>query len=455
MFLDLSGRGVRRLIVAMAVSATAAIAASAASASTFQTLYHFCHKQACKDGGNPYFNPLASDGHGNFFGVGIEGGGKGGGAIYEWSGNTYSKLANLPISEISGSPEPSFAYGKLVVDVDGNLYGATSIGGANHLGSVFELVRNPNDGKLGYKTLYSFCPSGNVQDCTDGEQPQQLTYVGAQEGKLYDGTSPLFGITKYGGSGFDGQTHGLGTAFILTKSLKKWSEGVIYSFCTQHSQTAACTDGAFPELGLIADKHGTLFVAMGEGGSGVTQVGYGGAVVSLTPEDGGAFYNLSVLYNFCATQACFDGKEPSGLAMDAKGNLFGVTTNGGQAGPSGEGVIYKLAVHSNYKFINLYSFCTSTCPEGGEPMASLAIDPNGTLYGTTDMNKPSLFAATPNASGSKVTVTVLHQFCLDTACQDGTNPNSALVPDGAGHYLGTTSYGGNASKGGTLFQLTP
>lgn len=453
--LSLSLRGLAHLVIIGAASAVACFATGAANASTVQTLYRFCHQPNCKDGGNPYFNPLASDGNGHFFGVATEGGNQSGGVIYEWAGNTYAKIANLPQSEISGSPEPSFAYGKLVVDVDGNLYGVTSIGGTSHLGSVFELVRNPNDGKLGYKTLYNFCPSGtSVQQCPDGAEPQQLTYVGAQEGKLYDGKSTLYGITNYGGSGFDGQTHGLGVMFSMTKAFKKWTQSVIYNFCTQHSATASCTDGAFPQFGLIADRHGTLFAVTGQGGSGVTQVGYGGAVVSLSPINGGSSWNLSVLYNFCATQACFDGKQPSGLAMDSKGNLFGITTYGGAAGASsGQGAIYKLTARDNYAFTQLYSFCSNTCPEGGNPTASLAIDPDGTLYGTTDLNKPSLFAA--KLHGAHAAVTVLHQFCLATSCVDGTFPNSALLSDGAGHYFGTTSYGGNANKGGTLFELTP
>lgn len=442
-----------RFIVAIVIATTAALAADTANASTFQTLYRFCHKQACNDGGVPDFSPLSTDGQGHFFGLGAIGGSHAGGVVYEWSGNNYNKIASLPHSEIDGSQEPSFASGKLVVDVDGNLYGVTSIGGSSHLGSVFELIRNANDGKLGLKTLYEFCPGGtSVQQCPDGAEPQMLTYIGAQEGKLYDGKSPLYGVAKYGGEGFDGQTHGLGVVFSLTKTGTKWSQNVIYNFCTQHSQTAACTDGAFPQYGLIAKKNGRLFAVTGEGGSGVSQVGYGGAVVSLSPVGSGV-WSLSVLYNFCATQACFDGKEPSGLAMDKNGDLFGVTTYGGTAGPSGEGVIYKLSANKSYAYTQLYSFCSNTCDEGGEPLADLAIDPSGTLYGTTSLNKPSLFALTPH--GTKSTLTVLHQFCLQTSCTDGTNPNSAVVPDGAGHYLGTTSYKGNAQQAGTLFELTP
>ena len=79
-------------------------------------------------------------------------------------------------------------YGGLVMDGAGNLYGATSGGGAHGFlntvgGTVFKLDASGRE-----TVLYSFCSAGGAQ-CTDGEMPLGGLVLDAV-GNLY-GTAPL------------------------------------------------------------------------------------------------------------------------------------------------------------------------------------------------------------------------------------------------------------------------
>jgi len=93
------------------------------------------------------------------------------------------------------------------------------------------------------------------------------------------------------------------------------TETVLYSFCSQHG----CTDGLFPEAGLVFDRQGNVYGTTTYGGvSGAScQVGLGcGTIFKLTPDG-----TETVLYSFCAQSDCTDGALPwGGLALDHEGN---------------------------------------------------------------------------------------------------------------------------------------
>jgi uncharacterized repeat protein (TIGR03803 family) len=104
--------------------------------------------------------------------------------------------------------------------------------------------------------LYSFCAQGG-ESCTDGEGPFAGLITDA--GKLYVTTSL-------------GGAHGGGTVFALTPNAAKtkWTETVLYSFCSQSD----CADCSGPKAGLITDAGGhlygtTYFSGAYDGGHGV------------------------------------------------------------------------------------------------------------------------------------------------------------------------------------------
>lgn len=102
----------------------------------------------------------------------------------------------------------------------------------------------------------------------------------------------------------------------------------------------------------------------------------------------------------------------------------------------------------------LYSFKGGT--DGGQPTGGIIFDTQGTLYSTTTAGSSAsagtVFKLTPpaNAAGTW-TETVLYNFLGGT---DGAGPQASLILDTNGALYGTTTHGGSANAG-TVFRLTP
>jgi uncharacterized repeat protein (TIGR03803 family) len=188
----------------------------------------------------------------------------------------------------SNSSDGATPVAGLIQVSDDNLYGTTSIGGANGGGTVFSV--SPSTGTE--TVLYSF-----AGDRTDGGDPRAELLQGS-DGNLY-------GVTWEGG------TYGNGAVF--TFSPINGVETVLYSFM------GGSTDGANPSGRLIQGSNGELY--------GMTT--YGGA------NDDGTVFELSasggvetVLHSFAGGTS--DGKLPAGgLVQGSDGKLYGTTTYGG------------------------------------------------------------------------------------------------------------------------------
>jgi hypothetical protein len=303
------------------------------------------------------------------------------------------------------------------------------------------------------QTLYRFCPEGG---CTDGAWP----YAGL----IIDGAGNLYGTTLIAG------VSGHGVVFQLTpdETGTTWTETVLYSFC---SQTPNCADGSLPRADLIMDGAGNLYGTTLEGGNGRGGGGTagGGVVFQLTPDQTGTAWTETVLYSFCSQSTCTDGERPfAGLIMDGAGNLYGTTQQGGNAGFSGHGVVFRLSPDETgtvWTETVLYSFCSQTnCADGAGPQTGLIMDGAGNLYGTTIYGSSGgvVFQLSADETGTAWTETVLYSFCSQTKCPDGANPAAGLIMDGTGNLYGTTLAGNDRSCGptcsigrGVVFQLTP
>jgi uncharacterized repeat protein (TIGR03803 family) len=156
-----------------------------------------------------------------------------------------------------------------------------------------------------------------------------------------------------------------------------------------------------------------------------------------------------VLYKFTGGN---DGSQPyAGLILDASGNLYGTTTQGG---PSGNGTVFKLTKNSDGSWTEsvLYSFAGGT--DGAMPQAEVTFDAIGNLYGTTyyggAFSAGVVFQLAPN-SGGTWTETLLYSF---TGGSDGANPSAGVIFDASGNLYGATYLGG-ASGDGVVYKLTP
>jgi uncharacterized repeat protein (TIGR03803 family) len=343
----------------------------------------------------------------------------------------------------------------LTFDGAGNLYGTTNNAGPD--GNVFELSPNGSGGWT-ETTLHSFANQ------PDGAHPEFSPVI-------FDGAGNLYGTTA------DGGTNGTGTVFELSPTAKGWNEIILYNFLDG-------ADGGYPWSGVIMDKSGNLYGATAEGGSGNS-----GAVFELSPSADG--WTERVIYNF-ASRVYY---APSGLTMDANGNIFGaaglivfeLSPNGSggwsstiihtfpgnnsavdgtpvidnhgnifgtirpenQEGPIGDGGVYRLTQKNGEWKMQILQLWT----DGQGPEAGVVLDGKGNIYGTTDGNGTdgdgTVFELIPVKDKGYEQV-VLWNF----DGTDGDEPLGALTLDSAGNLYGTTVVGGSIGFG-TVFEITP
>lgn len=441
------GEGIMQKAIWTGAAAIAlAFAGHGASAKTKDVeVYSFCAHDggSCLDGWSPQ-GGLARDADGNFYGTTFIGGThNNSGVIYELSPKDdhrkYTKLYDFCAVQNCGDGGQSGS--SLIVDVNGNLYG-TTLYGAGNSGTVFELSPNARRTRWKLKTLFIF---GTQNGLADGYYPygHSLTYAGAASGAPYDGVSPLYGVTEYGGNDLDNLGNfGFGVAFKLTPGRKAWKETVLRTFCSEGGTD--CTDGGAPSGGLLMDDAGNLFGGLSVGGTSV-----GGTIYELSPNGGG--WTFTTLHNFCSAANCTDGRTPNGEPIfDTNGSLLDTT---GSGGANNFGTIFRLVPNGTSSQEDvLYNFCaTSGCPDGGFPNSTLTRDPSGALYGATGAGGHGgngiLFRY---KSGSEK---VILSFCQKALCRDGMMPSGPAIFDDGRLYFETVQ-GGKADKGG-VFYVTP
>jgi uncharacterized repeat protein (TIGR03803 family) len=210
-------------------------------------------------------------------------------------------------------------------------------------------------------------------------------------------------------------------------------------------------DGGLP-AGLTMDAAGNLYGTTAQGGvDGGCNMNGCGVVYEMSP--GGT---ETVLYTFSGGS---DGGNPqSALIFDRKGNLYGTTAGGGA---NRDGTVFKLNASGKEKV--LYSFAGGS--DGNLPISGLVADKSGNLFGTTNLGGSNTDCAGFGNSGCGTiyeiaadgSETVLYVF---TGGGDGGNPVGGLLLDKAGNLYGTTEVGG-LSGGcgglgcGTVFKFTP
>jgi uncharacterized repeat protein (TIGR03803 family) len=204
-------------------------------------------------------------------------------------------------------------------------------------------------------------------------------------------------------------------------------------------------DGSAPLGGVVADQAGNLYGTTGTGGSYTDCSPFGqtcGVVFELAPN--GGTWTESVLYTFTGGA---DGGEPlAGLAIDSQGNLYGTTAIGGSFG---NGTVFMLSFASgSWTESVLYSFRGGS--DGSYPQAAVTLH-NGSIYGTTYAGGGNYCLGAPSGCGTIFqlqpgnngwTENVLYRF---TNGADGAFPYASLILDPAGNLYGATTQGGYLS----------
>ncbi len=103
------------------------------SSGVLTTLYNFCTQTNCTDGGSPH-DALVQGTDGNFYGT-TSAGANDNGVVFEFT--SANKMKSLHV--FSGT-DGDIPYGGLLQGTDGSFYGTTLDGGADKLGSVFNIA---------------------------------------------------------------------------------------------------------------------------------------------------------------------------------------------------------------------------------------------------------------------------------------------------------------------------
>jgi uncharacterized repeat protein (TIGR03803 family) len=362
-------------------------------------------------------------------------------------------------------PDGAYPIGSLTVDRAGNIYGTTTKGGTDNVGTVFKLRQTNGNWILAPLHVFAggsdgsyplagvtLAINGIVYGTTQGDtafslrpgasRPTSVLQPWNETVLLYfmgsDGSEPGYGNPFLDQSGnvydttIDGGQYGAGVVYELSPSGGGWTDNTLYSF------GGTSGDGMTPYSGLIMDGAGNLYGTTGYGGAN----GYG-TVYELTPSGSG--WTEQILHSFTQN----DGALPiGGLIFDAMGNLYGTTSS---YGPNGGGTVFELSPsNGGWTFSTVYAF-TGQANEG--PYGGMVMDTAGHLYGTTLQEgadgEGSVFQLT--SSQGIWMYSDLYDF---TDGNDGANPYGTLVLNSSGSLYGT-AYQGGAHGEGTVFQLTP
>jgi uncharacterized repeat protein (TIGR03803 family) len=383
-----------RSLCLFAAAMALAIQPLSAQSRSYTVLYSFTNNALA---GEHPSSSVVRDPKGNLYGIAL-GGTFGRGIIFKLSSTGHERvLYNFKGTDGDGDVPDSMSFR----DSTGNLFGTTFQGGAYSFGTVFKL--DPQ----GRETIvYNFCPK---TPCTQGAYPGGV--IPGKNGSLY-------GIT-YAGGDFSCALTGCGTVFKINHD---GNLTLLHAF--------GGADGQNPNAGLVLDAFNNSY--------GTTQ--YGGAYGRGTVFQVTSYGNETVVYSF---DGGANGAYPNGgLVRDAAGNLYGTTYQGGAYN---YGTIFKI--NTLGQFSVLYSFPGGA--SGANPYASLNLDQQGNIYGTTysggSQNFGTIFKL--DASGNE---TVLHNFGKEG---DGVHP-SGLIIDASRNLYGTTYQGGKYNYG-SAFELVP
>jgi len=373
---------------------------------------------------------LIADKEGNFYSTTDAGGSSDHGAVFRLAPNGKETV----LYSFAGGSDGAYPQAGLAQDGHGNLFGTTSEGGADNLGTVFKLA-------------------------PDGTETVLHSFVGG-----YDGSGPLAGVildrkgNLYGTTQSGGSTACPGTCGVIFEITRAGKERILYRF-------TGSPDGAYPLSSLLMDKAGNLYATTLGGGVQSNFCGVGcGTVVELSPT-GKGHWSETVIYAFQG-----DGNDTTNpwanVIADSAGNLYGTATLGGnyndcQSG--GCGAVYQLTPAGGGAWTETVLYAFTGGKDGDTPYAGLVRDAEGNLYGTTFSGSRSanctfygcgaVFRIAPDG-----TATVLHTF--KGGAKDAANSSANLVIDAKGDLYGTSQAGGSGpcnDEGqlgcGTVFRL--
>lgn len=265
--------------------------------------------------------------NGKIYGMTSKGGRFNMGTIFECDSATGKCVVKYEFDDIFGNGSGKEPAGSLTF-FDGKLYGMTTKGGANAVGTIFEW-------DFGADTLIKMMDF----DGTAGTYPY---------GALVENNGRLYGMTSTGG------INSKGTIFEWEPNSNNYTTKIDFDG----------TNGATP-YGNIAFSGGK--------GYGLTQ--YGGY------QNRGVLFEWDIANNTCTSKLDFNatnGKHPTGSLVLYNNKFYGLATMGG-GGTNNNGVLFEWNPATNV-CLKKHVF---DGVNGGFPMGSLTLS-NGKFYGLTN-----------------------------------------------------------------------
>ena len=197
------------------------------------------------DGATPV-GGVTLDASGNLYGTTSANGAYGFGTVFQLAaGVTWTETT---LHNFQNASDGAVPYAGLIADSAGNFYGATTEGGVNGGGTVFEL--SPSNGSWNFSTIYSV-PGWGISGSF------RNVVLDPSSGKLY-------GTTHCDGD------YNSGTVYALTPSGGNWNYSLLYTF-------KGGRDGLYSFSNLVLQK-GTLYGTTKYGGTRNS-----GVIFSVTP----------------------------------------------------------------------------------------------------------------------------------------------------------------------------
>jgi uncharacterized repeat protein (TIGR03803 family) len=152
--------------------------------------------------------------------------------------------------------------------------------------------------------------------------------------------------------------------------------------------------------------------------------------------------NFSQLHSFSRFNTSAGYEPVASVTLDSQGKLYGTTEAGGAFG---YGTVYKMDSQQNFSL--LHSFHYSETSDGNEPLAGVTLDSQGNLYGTTQFGGAYGY-------GTVYKIDIHGNFFLLFSFNnsDGAYPDASITLDSQGNLYGTATRSG-AYGYGTVFEL--
>jgi len=383
------------------------------------------------------------------YGMASQGGANSEGCIFSINtdGTGYADLLDFSGVANGASPKSSLLLS------GGVLYGMTSAGGANNLGTIFKI----NTNGTGYTKLIdcSYAPNGwSPLDLTYGGGTilYGMTYEGGANGygTIYkintDGTgyTKLFDFDGTNGANPWGKLLLSGSVLYGTSSVGGSSnQGVVFKINTDGTGFTKLaefnsTNGSSPN-GTLSLSGSTLYGSARNGGTNGT-----GRIFKVNT-DGTGFASIYDLGSDPQPNVCND-------IILVGSVLYGTTVQGGTGGFASAGVLFKIGTDgATPAFTVVMNF---TGPNGNTPEKNPLMHYNGVLYGMTTLGG----GGSPFGVGSAYKVntdgTGYQEYI---AFNSGSAGGNGANPDGGLALAGTTLYGltplGGANGYGYLFSV--